>query len=523
MKQRRTLSTRSARPATPDRLNRVLTWVAIVLGTLVAVLGTDLWLSPEGAGVVTHAVHQTPPVTRPASSLWLAPSPAVQAPSPVPVTPPPCVPPRDWSIHVVQEGNTLYSLAQRYGTDVETLKLVNCLDTDTIVIAQELYVPPLPAVVPSVAGSAMSRSSPTIGLYDDFPDSFVNIVLLGSDKRAGSTTWRTDTMIVVSVDTESDFVRLLSIPRDLWVNIPDHGPDRMNTADLWGELAKEGNGPQVVKQTIYENLGIPIHYYVRVDFQGFMKIIDAVGGVDIDVECPLPDLELAPGMVHMDGEQALLYARSRISSNDFDRSRRQRKILMALWQQHLNAGLIPKLPALWKAMQGTFQTDLPLDQVIRLAPIGLRLKPNQILSQAIGPGQVQDWVSPGGAAVLLPLHDEIEALLTGFYAPPDTAFLEKINKTRIQVLNGSPRQDADLLAATALSWPGFQVTSTGLANSQSYTATQVIVYRDGEDIAQTVASQLEVPRTAIQYRPDPASPVDIQVILGSDYDPCAGK
>jgi hypothetical protein len=107
MKRHRTLSPRSAKPETPDRLNRVLTWVAIVLGTLVAVLGTDLWLSPEGDDMVTHAVQQPPPVTQATSSLWPAPSAAEGAPTPVPITPPPCVPPRDWGIHVVQEDNTL--------------------------------------------------------------------------------------------------------------------------------------------------------------------------------------------------------------------------------------------------------------------------------------------------------------------------------------------------------------------------------------------------------------------------------
>jgi len=369
----------------------------------------------------------------------------------------------------------------------------------------------------------VSQSTPTVGLYTGFPKNFVNTILLGSDKRADSSTWRTDTMIVLSMDTKSDFVRLLSIPRDLWVNIPGHGEDRINAADLWGELANKGSGPEVVKQTIYESLGIPIHYYARVDFEGFIKIIDAVGGVDVDVECPLPDIELAPGVHHMDGEEALLYARSRISTNDFDRGRRQRKVLMALWQQGMSKDIIPRLPALWIAMKDTFQTDLPPGQVIRLASIGLRLKPNQILSQSIGPWQVQDWVTPGGATVLLPLDGEIEALLTSFYAPPDSAFLKRIDQTRIQVLNGSPRQEADQLAATALRWTGFQVTSTGLADSQNYTTTQIIVHNADEGIAATVAQQLEAPRTAIQYQPDPSSAIDIQVILGSDYDPCAAK
>ena len=516
MKQHRTLTARTAAPQAPDRLTRALTWAAIFLVTMVIALAANLWPSGGNSGAAAHPVQQAP--------LWAQAIPSATATaSPVPVTPPPCVPPQDWSLYTVQEGDTLYALSEFYGTNVETLKQVNCLDADTILIDQKLYVPvPTPAVA-AATETVVSQPIPAFGLYADFPKNFVNVVLLGSDKQANSSTWRTDTMIVLSVDTQSDFVRLLSIPRDLWVNIPGHGADRINTADLWGELADEGSGPQVVKQTIFANLGIPIHYYVRVDFQGFIKIVDAIGGVDVDVDCPLPDIELAPGIHHMDGEAALRYARSRMSTNDFDRGRRQRKVLMALWQQGLSKDIVLRLPALWIAMKGTFQTDLPLSQVIGLAAIGLRLKPNQILSQSIGPYQVQDWITPDGAAVLLPLDNEIEVLLGRFYMPRDSALLERINRTRVQILNGSQRQAAEQLAATALRWTGFRVTSVGPADSQNYPATQIIVQNTDADIAEKVAQQLEAPRTAIQYQLDPSSPVDIQVILGADYDPCAIK
>jgi LCP family protein required for cell wall assembly len=348
-------------------------------------------------------------------------------------------------------------------------------------------------------------------------------VLLGSDKRQGSSSWRTDTMIVVSIDAERRVVRLLSIPRDLWVDIPGHGRDRINTADLWGELVQEGGGPELVKETLFQNLGIPINYYVRVDFQGFMQIIDAVGGVDIDVECPLTDIELTPGMVHMDGEMALLYARSRITTSDFDRARRQRKLLMALWQQKLNRDLIPRLPALWMALADTIETDLPLEQVLGLAYLGLQLKPNQIFSQSIGPWQVQDWYSPEGAQVLLPLKQEIEELLNSFYGPIDFAFLERVGQTRVQVLDGTGRSQMDQLVATELSWAGFQIAGTGPAEGGYTPQTQILVYHAGEDVAELLAQTLDLMPDTLHYQPDPASPVDIQVLLGADYDPCAAR
>jgi LCP family protein required for cell wall assembly len=509
-----------------DRLTRRLVGVALVLLIIVAGLGVSVLSSGGQADQTASAASET------ATALALVPSPIPTAvPTVVPITPPPCVVPDDWTAHIIQPGDTLYSLAQRYGTSVDTLMLVNCLETETIFVDQQLRVPgPTPApveeAIPPLEGQPASQSGtaaqpqPTVDLEAGFPQRYLNIVLLGSDKRDEDATWRTDTIIVLSIDNESNFVRLLSLPRDLWVNIPGHGYDRINTADLWGEVAQENGGPDLVKRTISENLGIPIHYYVRVDFDGFMKIIDAVGGLDIDVECPLPDIELAPGMTHMDGEMALLFARSRITTSDFDRSNRQRKLLMALWDQGLSVDVIPKLPALSIAMADTVQTDLPLDRIIALAYKGLQLRPSMIFSNSIGPWQVENWTTPEGASVLLPVEEEVQKLLVTFYSDPNLAFLEQIGQTRIQVLNGSLRQDAEQLAATKLRWAGFEVPATGLADRLDYAQSEIRVYRASPDIGELAARTLDLPRSALQYLEDPASPVDIQVIIGVDYDPC---
>jgi LCP family protein required for cell wall assembly len=548
-----------------DRLTLLLIWLVFFLVAALAAIATDLWLRPVSQESVVEALGLTP------SSPTLAPSPmptetptvavafaaisaTVEFEPPGPVAPPACVPPDDWGIHLVQQGNTLYSLAQRYGTDVDTLMHVNCLNTHTIFSGQRLYVPGPPAnmasptpfatqrpaptstprpgasVTPMAELAAVATLLPTLTPQPAFsltiPDRYLNIVLLGSDKRPGSGAWRTDSMIIVSVDTASNVVRLLSIPRDLWVYIPGHGYNRINTADLWGELAKKGSGPDRVKQTIHHNLGIPIHYYVRVDFQGFIQIIDTVGGIDVDVDCPLPDIKLSAGMHHMSGNEALRYARSRYSTNDFDRGRRQRKVLMALWDQALTLDIIPRLPQLWWTMANSFQTDLTLDQVINLAYVGVQLKPQRILSRAIGPRHVQSWITPQGAAVLLPNHQEIRAMLESFYAPVDTTRLDAADKVSVQLLNGSSRQDADQLAASTLRWAGFKVASAGPADRQDYAQTQIAVYSGDMTIAEQIAGELRISSAviqdlaAVQGSGAPANPVEIQVILGRDYDPC---
>jgi LCP family protein required for cell wall assembly len=561
----------SIRPLS-DRLTQLLIWVTFFLVAGLAALVADLWLRPAADGPIVEAAGPTasdvavvfatqePTLTSPPTALptiqatpavEVAPTQTIPAASPTPVTPPPCVPPDDWGVHVVQEGNTLDSLAQRYGTDVDTLMRVNCLNTFTIFGGQRLYVPgaaaapfathpPLPTSTPWPGATSTPRgamdpmlptptpaptSTPKPALQVDIPDHYLNIVLLGSDKRPVSGAWRTDSMIIVSVDTQNNVVRLLSLPRDLWVYIPDHGYNRINTADLWGELDEPGTGPDWVKQTIHYNLGIPIHYYVRVDFQGFISIVDTVGGIDVDVDCPLADINLTAGIHHMNGKEALRYSRSRKSTNDFDRGRRQRKVLLALWDQTLTLDIIPKLPDLWRTMKDAFATDLSLEQVVNLAYVGVRLKPQHILSRAIGANQVQSWMTPQGAAVLLPVEDRVRALLEKFYAPLDAAGLDGVDKVRVRILNGSPRRDAEELAAAMLRWEGFKVIGTGLADSLDYAQTAILVYDGNIAIGQEVARLLGVPVKAVQdmtglQQPDPADSVAIQVILGRNYNPC---
>jgi len=547
----------------PDRLTPLLIAVAVLLVIVLALLGSDLWLRPISGGHVAQAVGpaQSVPTSAPSAPPPSAPvgGDGVSAASsdsvdvPAPITPPPCIPPIDWGIYLVQQGNTLFSLARRYGTDVDTLMRVNCLNTTTIFVGQRLYIPgllsaaqvastessdhpPPPASTPQAGASAtpaagmavaaMPTLTPMPAFPVSIPDRYTNIVLLGSDRRPGAAAWRTDSIIIVSVDTTNNVVRLLSIPRDLWVYIPGHGYNRINTADLWGELAKKGTGPERVKQTIHHNLGIPIHYYVRVDFEGFAKIIDTVGGIDVDVDCPLPDMKLSSGMDHMDGRRALRYARSRYSTNDFDRSRRQRKVLMALWDQTLTLNIIPRLPELWWTMANGFQTDLSLDQVINLAYVGVQLEPQRILSRAIGASHVQGWMTPQGAAVLLPQQDKIRTFLENYYTPVDPNNLDGASKLTVRVLNGSQRRDADQLAVANLRWAGFKAKPSGLAEHQNYNQTQILVYTGNTAGAQQIAQELQVPAASIQDltgtqgQPDPANPVDFQVILGRDYDPC---
>ncbi len=165
-----------------------------------------------------------------------------------------------------------------------------CFSVFTIVgVVRSVWMNGQASGVPSVGGIGVGAE------YNEYPHwngkERVNILVLGVDQRPGeSGPWRTDTMMVLSVDPESKSAGILSIPRDLWVEIPGYGSDRINTAYVYGDLNKvPGGGPALAKKTVQYNLGEPIHYYLRVNFAAFQQVIDLIGGVDIYVEHEIDD------------------------------------------------------------------------------------------------------------------------------------------------------------------------------------------------------------------------------------------
>lgn len=213
----------------------------------------------------------------------------------------------------------------------------------------------------------------------------VNFLLIGSDRRPGGS-FRTDTMVIAILRPNEKQVSLISIPRDLWVSIPGWENQRINTAYQHGiSVGYPGGGPGLLKDTILYNLGIRIDHTALVEFDGFRQIVDTLGGVDVPVACPYTDWRLidpsydpenennwylyttGPGVVHMDGDLALWYARSRQKSNDFDRGRRQQEVLRALFTQALQAGTLTRIPELYNDLKNTVETDLGLGDILQLA------------------------------------------------------------------------------------------------------------------------------------------------------------
>ncbi len=364
----------------------------------------------------------------------------------------------------------------------------------------------------------------------------INFLLIGSDKRTGAS-FRTDTMVLVILWPKEGQVSLISIPRDLWVYIPTVGMQRINTAYEYGELqGYNSGGAGLLKDTIAYDLGIRVDHTAMVDFDGFRRIIDTLGGVDVPVSCPYTDWHLIdpsydpynennwslytvqPGIVHMNGDLALWYARSRLKSSDFDRGRRQQEVLRTIFSQALKTDTLGRIPQLYNDFSSTITTDLGLADILKLALYAPKLGNANIRSYYIRPPYVSSWVTPGGAAVLLP-QDSISQLLTEATTLSTTAVERQAVKVEVQ--NGTQNNGWDALAVTRLNYAGY-ATTVSAADRQNYNNSVLIDMTTSQDpnARSAILSGLGLNSASVISLPNPNSATQYRLVLGNDYQPC---
>jgi LCP family protein required for cell wall assembly len=257
------------------------------------------------------------------------------------------------------------------------------------------------------------------------PDGLIKILLLGSDQRSGPD-FRTDVIMLVVIDPSSKTVSLVSFPRDTYVYLPSlKQMNRINTAMEFG-------GFPLTQSTFLYNFGFQPDHYVLTTFSGFTNIVDSLGGVDVTVthtlsdECSLPFKDgsgwctVNPGVMHMDGQTALWYARSRYTTSDFDRTQRAQEVIMAIFHKVISLNGLTRLPELYQAYQQAVQTDLGLTDVISLIPTmqAVSSNPGSIRRFAIGPQQLITYHAPDtGAYLLVPKQQDIGAVLMQAFSP----------------------------------------------------------------------------------------------------------
>ena len=289
--------------------------------------------------------------------------------------------------------------------------------TPTQAATPTLETSPTPAIIAGQVKTWADYPGPTIwpdiavpgpaGLLAQ-PTGQVNILLLGTDQRVDEVGFRTDTILLLTLNPDLGTANITSFPRDLYVYIPGWTVQRLNTAMFYGGFA-------TAALTFEYNFGVRPDYFVMVNLHTFPKVIDSLGGVDVNVAVALTDhrdgygyYTVGPGIVHMDGETALWYVRSRYSTSDFDRGRRQQEVLTACFQALLNRDILNRASQLYDLYIQNVSTDMTFDQMAAFLPLVAKLRDtSRIHSYYIGPQQVMNWINTTGAMVLLPIHDAV--------------------------------------------------------------------------------------------------------------------
>ena len=393
------------------------------------------------------------------------------------------------------------------------------------------------------------------GVADDGPGERINILVMGLDRRPGegNAATRTDTMFILTADPQSKTAGILGIPRDLLVDIPflNGGccyQDRVNTLLVIGEtVGYPGGGPGLAKQVIERNLEIHIDFYVIIDFEGFVEIIDELGGIDLFVAEEVNDpfysrtelpgdyypLHFEVGEHHMDGETALDYTRTRFGSSDLDRIRRQQAVIFAAIDKALERNLVnvDKLVGLWGRYKDAVQTDINDLQAPGFAALAAQIDPTRISALSLGAATV-GYLTPDGAAVLLADPVLVQQMIEALFS--DQRLLTE--EARVEVQNGAGADGLASLVVDYLAAGGFPSRALTTANTVDGVIrplTEIIDFSGKDYTVERLAGLLAVPPERI--RPADAADralrttdgVDILVILGvdaqsQDFTPASG-
>lgn len=373
----------------------------------------------------------------------------------------------------------------------------------------------------------------------------VTILVMGLDFRdweAGETA-RTDTMMLVSVDPVNLTVGMLSIPRDLWVNIPGFEYAKINTAYFLGESYQlPGGGPGLAVKTVEEVIGVPINFYAQLDFYSFIKFIDEIGCIDlkirreitIDPLGPGNTVTLKPGTQPLCGAEALAYARQRYTDGgDFDRSQRQMEVIMAIRDQILNLnklpGLVANAPLLYNDLSQGVRTNLNMQQIIQLAILASRIPRENIKQDIIGEDHVEFGTSPDGLSIVKPIPDKIRLLRDELFtsggplAPAanpnlasDPAAMMQAEQARVIVQNGTGQDGLATRMSEYLRSQGVNVVQEGNAD-QMYGQMSLIDFTGKPYTLAYLAKTMNIDTSHIFSRYDPNSPADVAVVIGQDW------
>lgn len=367
-----------------------------------------------------------------------------------------------------------------------------------------------------------------------------NILLLGVGDEDHSGSTLSDTMIIVSYDAKTKYLAMFSIPRDLYVQIPNYGYTKINSAHAYGEEYKvPGGGPSLAKQTVEKTFDLTIHYYVRVDFSGLQKIVDALGGVTVDVENSFCDYAypterkgdtstvcFTKGQQNMNGTKALQYSRSRhaygVEGSDFARSKRQQRVLLAIKEKALSANTVfnpKKVLEIIEALGDHIKTDFQISEIATLFDISKEINADKIISKNFDNSSEGMLVSSSDTAagyILQPKtgnFKEIQEFIKNIF----TIALVKNENASIEILNGSWNTGLATRVGDTMKAAGYNVIKSGDADAKTYQKTLIYDYSQGKKPETLKALEKYIGIIATTQTPPEGNTYDFVVILGKDY------
>ena len=405
---------------------------------------------------------------------------------------------------------------------------------------------------PTPEGTATTGTpAPTLPPWDG--KERLNVLLVGSDQRPGDSSFNTDTMIVVSVDPTTSQVAMFQVPRDMVdVPVPKNAQSvwgsvyrgKINSwfsqnrkrADLWPGKSDNARGFAALKALLGELYGLDIRYYGLVNFNGFKKVVDALGGVQVNVQIPVAEstypigggfssrIYIPAGPQHMTGTQALIYARSRhrAAAGDFDRGRRQQRVLLSLREQMNAQAIVANLPQLVSALKDSVKTDIKTSELPKLLALAESVDTKNIRSFVFSPRYyATEFANSSRGYIITPNVPRIRrAVKEAFSTTPELlAQRDRLESeaAAVWVRNGSGRTGLANSTTDYLLYQGIAASAPNQKATERPATTQIVVYNGAEaDLPETIAYLEKLYKTKVTLATDPKVVADIVITLGKD-------
>ena len=331
----------------------------------------------------------------------------------------------------------------------------------------------------------------------------VNILIVGCDEMENHG--RADTIVFLSISPKTKDALILSIPRDTRVEIPGRGMDKINHAYAFG-------GESLISETVSSFLGVPIHFYAVVNFNGFVYIIDELGGVEIDVEKEMyyvdkaggVEINLHPGKQILDGEKALQYIRFRYDKlGDLGRIKRQQKLALAVIKKMINFDSIIKIPQISEGMKEYIETNIEARDTVALTNLfrGVNQEKFRIETVQGKPVYIE------GISYLEPNVEEVQQRVKSL-------IYGKNSGMKVEVLNGNSMMGIAHKIAQDLELQGFEIVNIGNADNFNYEQTKIIVYSKEVNLDNQFKELFKDFEIVKEYQDQ--TNLDLVIILGKD-------